>query len=188
MELIGFKKEKPVEQKKAISCYHNFQKHLVLTLRNIVKLSSFEHSPESFELEQKLWRTFLKGKKTNKTLIGLTLVSMDFAGKSELEKKKLVKRYGFEHLLKNYSELEIKEAQRNLREAVLKELMGLNILENRRFKDKEGFELYFKNFINELKNGNMEKRVALKKSSENSDDGGMSEEELNPYLSTTERF
>ena len=148
--MLQLKTEKPTEQKNAVSCYHNFQKHLVLTLRNTIRLSSFEHSPESFKLENKLWKAFLKGKKANKTLIGLTLVSMDFAGKSELEKKKMIKKYGFEHLLQSYGGAEIKEAQRNLRKAVLKELMALNIsleLEKRRFKDKAGFELYFKNFV-----------------------------------------
>ena len=145
----------------------------------MIKLSSFEHSPESYKIERRLWRTFLRGKRANKTLIGLTLVSMDFINKENLEKKKLLKKYGFEHLLKNNTEFEIREAQRNLREAVLKELMNFDIsseLEKRKLKGKELFEQYFKSFVNELKNGNMEKRVVLLRSAENSEGSGMEDE------------
>ena len=94
-------------------------------------------------------------------------MSVDFIDKDKSEKRKLIRKYGFEPLLREHTELEIKEAQRNLREAVLKELRRLDIsseLERRKLKDKESFMLYFKDFISELKKGNMAKRVALKKS------------------------
>ena len=45
------------------------------------------------------------------------------------------------------------------------------------------FEQYFKSFVNELRNGNMEKRVALIKSSEKSEDIGMEDEEGQEHLS-----
>ena len=67
---------------KNTSIYHNCQKHLVTTLKNVITLDSFNLSPESYELEKKLWQTFLKGTKLNKTLIALTLVSFDFAFQS----------------------------------------------------------------------------------------------------------
>ena len=110
---------------------------------------------------------------------------MEFIDKDKSEKRKLIRKYGFEPLLKEHTELEIKEAQRNLREAVLKKLREFDIsseLERRKLKDKEGFELYFKGFINELQNGNMAKRVVLKKSLENSEESGMEGEGMEGHL------
>ena len=52
---------------------------------------------------------------------------MDFIDKDKLEKKKLIKKYGFEQVLKYHTEHEIQEAQRKLREAVLEELMEFDI-------------------------------------------------------------
>ena len=55
----------------------------------------------------------------NKTLIGLTLISMDFFGKTDRENRKIIKKYGFEKITKDYTTQQIKLAQKKLRMAVL---------------------------------------------------------------------
>lgn len=65
--------EKKKKQTKKYSCFQNFQKHLVTTVRSLVDTSKLAKCPETAQCEKKLWRVFLNSNKINKTLVSLVV-------------------------------------------------------------------------------------------------------------------
>ena len=65
------KSEEKKKQIKKYSCFQNFQKHLVTTIRSLVDTSKLGKCPETAQCEKKLWRIFLNSNKVNKTLVSL---------------------------------------------------------------------------------------------------------------------
>lgn len=93
------KNKKPA---KKYSCFQNFQKHLVTTIRSIVDTSKLGQVPETAACEKKLWRIFLNSNKINKTLVSLVV------GDICSESKKKVTDYNFSEVLESFPETIIK--------------------------------------------------------------------------------
>lgn len=64
-----------VKNSKKRSSFHNFQKHLVTTIRSLVDSSKFGKDVETVQCEKKIWRVFMNSNKINKTLV--TIVTGD---------------------------------------------------------------------------------------------------------------
>lgn len=70
--------EKRKKRTKKYSCFQNFQKHLVITIRSLVDTSKLAQCPETAQCEKKLWRIFLNSNKINKTLVSLIVGDLSF--------------------------------------------------------------------------------------------------------------
>lgn len=71
--------EEPIDKskhQKKRSSFHNFQKHLVTTIRSIIDSSKFGKDTETAQCEKKIWKIFMNSNKINKTLV--TVVVGDF--------------------------------------------------------------------------------------------------------------
>ena len=78
------------KNKKKRSTFHNFQKHLVTTIRLLVNPSHFGQCPETQKCELALWKVFMNSVKINKTLVTLILGGLSFSEITNL------KEYHFE--------------------------------------------------------------------------------------------
>lgn len=150
-------------QEKTRSSFHNFQKHLVTTLRKCFSMAQMQLPINEEGPEKILWNFFMQCPKMTRTLIYLV-----FGGASlECSKiRKFKRKYGLEKMLKPYSQSAIKKAQKNIRNQILKQLSNINMKEEinqRRMRDKEGFLIYFQTFVEELKSGGFNKRLPKEK-------------------------
>lgn len=139
------------------STFHNFQKHLVTTIRAVINPSQLGKDPETRPCEMKLWKIFMNSNKINKTLVTLAL------GGLGIEQFNKIPGYGFEEVLKEFEPATIREAQNNLAEELIKQLQEADMrkeLTDRRMRNKEEFIVYFKAFLEELVNGQLDKRMA----------------------------
>jgi hypothetical protein len=75
-----------------VSKCHNFQKHLVYTIRKSIVPEEFLKGSENFELKEKIWRQFLDSKKKTKTLIYIALGGIPHDTKENIKE---IKRHGF---------------------------------------------------------------------------------------------
>lgn len=101
------------EEEKLRSSFHNFQKHLVTTLRHSIDLSDVKFDLETKGLESILWNFFLKCQKMTRTLIYLVFGGMNIECQRT---KKIHRQYGLEKVLKSFPHSTIARAQKNLRE------------------------------------------------------------------------
>lgn len=101
--------------------------------------------------------------KNTRTLLYLVCGGIDLESKKS---KRLQRKYGIGKIIKNDEYSSIIEAQKNLREEMLKQSANINLdeeLKNRRMRDKENFRMYYTAFIEELKSGKLNKRVPKEK-------------------------
>ena len=139
------------------STFHNFQKHLVTTIRAVIDPSLLGRDPETRPCELKMWKVFMNSAKINKTLVTIVFGGL---GVDEIIRNP---GYGFDEILKTFSHATIKEAQDNLTEEVIRQLRDADMkkeLSDRRMKNKDEFIVYFRAFLEELVNGDLEKRMA----------------------------
>ena len=71
-EEIAQPEERPLVVEKAQkkrSTFHNFQKHLVTTIRAVIDPSQLGKDPETRSCEVKMWKIFMNSNKINKTLV-----------------------------------------------------------------------------------------------------------------------
>ena len=68
-EELPMVKEEPMiveKNSKKRSTFHNFQKHLVTTIRSVVNPSKLGQNPETRPCEQKMWKVFMNSTKINR--------------------------------------------------------------------------------------------------------------------------
>ena len=115
------------------STFHNFQKHLVTTIRLVINANLLGSDPETRPCERKLWKSFMNSNKINKTLVTFVL------GEISLDDLNKFTGYGFEEVLREFNLAQIREAQRNLAQEVIRQLKEADMsseLEGRRMKNK----------------------------------------------------
>ena len=129
------------------SAFHNFQKHLVTTIRHSIKIAKLPDNPETRGIEKQLWSFFMKTNRMTRTLLYLVYGGLDL----EVPKnKRILKQYGLANLYRTEPHCRILEAQKILREETLKQAEEINLdweLGNRRMKNKDDFRIYFKAFL-----------------------------------------
>ena len=135
--------EESHSEEKCRSSFHNFQKHLVTTLRKCFSPGQMQVTAGQDGPEKILWDFFMNCPKMTRTLIYLVFGGMSL----ECSKvKKFNKKYGLEKLLKPYPQSAVRKAQKNIRLRTLQQLQKINIeweINQRRMRDKEGFRIYF---------------------------------------------
>lgn len=115
------------------STFHNFQKHLVTTIRAVIDPSQLGKDPETHHCEIKMWKIFMNSNKINKTLVTIVF------GGSGVEEMNKNPGYGFDNILKEFEPAMIQEAQNNLTEEVIRQLKDADMqkeLADRRMRNK----------------------------------------------------
>ena len=131
VEMLAFEPEKVEVQSQEIhleqgkqkkrSSFHNFQKHLVTTIRCIIDSSRLAKDPETAQCEKKIWRIFMNSSKINKTLVTVVV------GDLNLEAPTRISEYGFKDIMREFKPAQIKQAQQNINEEVLKQLLAADV-------------------------------------------------------------
>lgn len=121
------------KNEKKRSSFHNFQKHLVTTIRSIVDSSLLGQDSETRICELKLWKAFMNSSKINKTLVTLIF------GEMTREDLGRISGYGLDDIVRDFNIAQIRQAQTNLCQEVVRQLREADMhkeLNDRRMKNK----------------------------------------------------
>jgi hypothetical protein len=91
------------------STHHNFQKHLVTSLKSLININKFKNDYKNFDVVKALWESFTKNK--SKKIFTKKFLSVFLDSKNSILE---LSPYGFEKFGSKYSEAEGVEARENL--------------------------------------------------------------------------
>lgn len=134
--------------------FHNFQKHLVTTLKMGIAINKHNSKNDpTVHLAQRMWRLFQKSNYYSKRILHF-LFGVEGTAHPPFE--------GFAEVASVYPQYEIELAQQYLRDEVCrqgKRLLGRSLLCHRRMKRGEEFQSYFEKFLEEIETGPISRRL-----------------------------
>jgi hypothetical protein len=141
------------------SVFLNFQKHLVTTLRTRIRMKKNLKNDPTVYLAHKMWSIFERSTYYSKRVLFFLFGVKWQSEHSKSSKLDVCDEYTQISTL--YPAEEIALAQEYLRDEILRqsrELVRRNEFQNRRFKLKEEFKIYFGRFLDELEEGWISRR------------------------------
>lgn len=133
-----------------MSSFHNFQKHLINTLKNSVKLKRIRNIETSrLRMAYELWEYFVSSSKCTKKLL-YAILGDNLINNPELEKAPNNQNCELHDLILQATLPQLVAAQNYLRNIIVKQARALlngKLLAGRRMQRSEDFKKYFEEFV-----------------------------------------